>query len=131
MLLSLATHTLRSSAHSSQKANIMSRPYSLARPLKHLPPLSLYPYHFTGEEAAAKQGVMVQTHVAIFDIPTGTCGTVVYSATTDDGYSVAIAWQVTPDRPYDHDRDPHRDPPPDTIIDWFTKSEYERYLTEL
>ena len=109
----------------------MSSQYNLARPLKHLPLLALYPYHFTCEEAAEKQGVMVQTHVPIFEIPKGTCGTVVYSATTDDGYSVAIAWQFTPDRPDDHDRDPHLDPPPDTIIDWFTKSEYERYLTEL
>jgi hypothetical protein len=109
----------------------MSSQYSLTRPLKHLPPLTLYPCHFTRQEAAEKQGVMVQTHVAIFEIPKGTCGKVVHSAMTDDGYSVAIAWQFTLDRPHDHDRDTNLDPPPDTIIDWFTKSEYERYLTEL
>jgi hypothetical protein len=109
----------------------MSRRHSLARHLKHRPLLALYPYHFTREEAVEKQGVMVQTHVSIFEIPKGTCGKVVHFATTDDGYSVAIAWQFTPDRPPDHDRDADLDPPPDTIIDWFTKNEYERYLTEL
>src|SRR4029434_2105174 len=109
----------------------MSSQHHLSRPLKHLPLLALYPYHFTREEAAEKQGVMVQTHVAIFDIPKGTCGTVVHSATTDDGYSVAIAWQFTPDRPHGHDCGADLDPPADPIIDWFTKNEYERYLTEL
>jgi hypothetical protein len=109
----------------------MSSPYSLTRPLKHLPLLTLYPCHFTRKEAVEKQGVMVQTRVAIFEIPKGTCGTVVHFATTDDGYSVAIAWQFTPDRPHDHDRNADLDAPPDTIIDWFTKNEYERYLTEL
>jgi len=109
----------------------MSSPYSPAPPCQSLPALALYPSYFTRAEAAKKQGVMVQTHVAIFDIPTGTCGTVVQAAMTDDGYSVAVAWHVTPDRPHDSHVDTDRAPSSDTIIDWFTKNEYERYLTEL
>ena len=109
----------------------MSSQHSPARPFQSRPALALCPYHFTREEAAEKQGVIVQTHVAIFEIPKDTCGTVVQSAMTDDGYSFAIAWKFTPDRPYDHDRDAGFDPSPDPIIDWFTKNEYERYLTEL
>src|SRR4029434_4336888 len=103
----------------------MSSQHHLSRPLKHLPLLALYPYHFTREEAAEKQGVMVQTHVAIFDIPKGTCGTVVHAAMTDDGYSVAVAWHVPPDRPHDAHVDTDRAPSSDTTIDWFTKNEYE------
>ena len=105
--------------------------HSLAQACTSLPALALYPYHFTREEAAEKQRVRVQTHVAIFDIPKGTCGVVVDAAVTDDGYSVAIAWQSTPDWQHDHDRDADLEPSPDPIIDWFTKNEYERYLTEL
>jgi hypothetical protein len=91
----------------------------------------LYPSHFTRAEAAEKQGIRVQTHVAIFDIPIGTCGTVVQAAMTEDGYSVAVAWHVPPDRPHDSPGDPDLAPSSDTILDWFTKNEYERYLTEL
>ena len=109
----------------------MSSQHSLAQLCEPLPALSLYPHHFTHEEAAAKQGVKVQTHVAIFEIPKGTCGTVVHAAVTDDGYSVAVAWQLTPDRPHDHNFDTDLNPSPDTLIDWFTRNEYERYLTEL
>jgi len=109
----------------------MSSPYSPAQPCQSLPALSLYPSHFTRAEAAEKQGVLVQTHVAIFDIPTGTCGTVVQAAMTEDGYSVAVAWHVTPDQPHDSHVDTDLTPSADPILDWFTKNEYERYLTEL
>jgi hypothetical protein len=109
----------------------MSSPYRPAQPCQSLPALAVYPYHFTRAEAAEKQGLMVQTHVAIFDIPKGTCGTVVHAAMTDDGYSVAVAWHVTPDRPHDSHVDTDLAPSSDTILDWFTKNEYERYLTEL
>ncbi len=86
--------------------------------------LTLHPYHFTREEAAGKHGVIVQTIIAIFDVPTGTRGTVVHSAKThDDGYSVAIEWQLASDA--------DSTPSPEPITDWFTKSEYERYVIEI
>ncbi len=95
---------------------------------------ALYPDHFTREEAAEKQGVIVLTTVPIFEVPRGTYGRVVHCAKPhDDGYSVAIVWQRAPDRPHKHDHAPDANttPPADPIIDWFAKSEYERYLIEI
>jgi hypothetical protein len=89
-------------------------------------------HHFTREEAAEKHGVIVQTTISIFDVRRGTRGTVVRSAKTPgDGYSVAIEWQRVPDQPHEHAPDADTTQPADPIIDWFTKSEYERYLIEI
>jgi hypothetical protein len=44
---------------------------------------------------------------------------------------VAVAWHVTPDRPHDSPGDTDLAASADPILDWFTKNEYERYLTEL
>lgn len=96
--------------------------------------LILHPYHFTREEAAEKHGRIVQTTVPIFDVPPGTRGTVLCSAQThDDGYSVAIAWQLTLDQSPEHAQAPDTGPTPlsDPFVDWFTKSEYERYVIEM
>jgi hypothetical protein len=90
---------------------------------------ALHPHYFTREEAAEKHGVIVQTTISILDVPRGTRGTVVRSAKTpDDGYSVAIEWQRAPDQPHEHAPDADTPQPADPIIDWFTKSEYERYV---
>jgi hypothetical protein len=100
----------------------------------HFSSLLLHPYHFTREEAAEKHGIIVQTTVPIFDVPPGTRGTAVQAAQThDDGYSVAIAWPLVPDQSPEHGHAPDADPTPpsDPIIDWFTKSEYERYVIEM
>ena len=97
-----------------------------------LPSPALYPDYFTREEAAEKQGVIVQTTVPIFEVPRGTHGRVVHYAKTDDnGYSVAIVWQRAPNRPHEHTPDADTTPPPAPIIDWLTKSEYERYVFEI
>ena len=97
-----------------------------------LPSPALYPDHFTRAEAAEKQGVIVQTTVPIFEVPRGTRGRVVRSANThNNGYSVAIAWQLAPDRPHEHAADADTTPSADPIMDWFAKSEYEHYLIEI
>jgi hypothetical protein len=110
----------------------------MSRTADHLPIYTqlsspaLYPDHFTREEAAEKQGVIVQTTVPIFEVPRGTHGIVVHCAKThDDGYSVAIVWQRAPDRPHEHAPDADTTPSADPIIDWLTKSEYERYVFEI
>src|SRR5436190_18483387 len=107
----------------------MASPYRRPRIFRHGSALLLHPYDFTRDEAAAKLGMMVQTTVPIFDVPAGTCGMVVNAAKTDavgyEGYSVAIAWQLA------HAPAASITPPPDPIIDWFTRSEYERYLIEI
>jgi hypothetical protein len=97
-----------------------------------LPSPALYPDHFTRGEAAEKLGVIVQTTVPIFEVPRGTQGIVVHCAKTDDdGYSVAIVWQRAPDRPHEHAPDADTTESADPLIDWFAKSEYERYLIEI
>ena len=78
--------------------------------------------------------MLVQNTVPIFDVPPGTRGIVIYSTQThDDGYSVAIAWQLTLDQSPEHAQAPDAGPTPssDPIIDWFTRSEYERYVIEI
>jgi hypothetical protein len=115
----------------------MASPYRRARIFTHFPALLLHPYHFTCEEAAEKLGMIVQTTVPIFEVPTGTRGMVIHAAKSDDGgydgYSVAIAWQLAPARPQVHDPtlDAGLTPLPEPLIDWFTRSEYERYLIEI
>jgi hypothetical protein len=88
---------------------------------------ALHPHHFTREEAAEKQGVIVQTTVPIFEVPRGTRGTVIHSAKTDDdGYLVAILWQLATDRPHEHAPDadttpPAQTPPQPPLHQWLMK----------
>jgi hypothetical protein len=110
----------------------MSSHLDRTRPYTNLPLLTIYPYHFTQEEAQQKQGIIVRTDVAIFDIPKGTRGEVVhYAENYDGGYSLAIEWRLALDRSHDQEPEAGTDPTPDPLIDWFTKGEYERYLTEI
>jgi len=74
--------------------------------------------HFSRQEAVAQLGRRIRTEVEFSGVPAGTAGIVVRAdpAGTQRAYTVGIQWQLG-----------GRQQP---LVDWFTKSEYDRFLKE-
>jgi len=73
---------------------------------------------FAAEEAFSRVGKRVKTLVDFSGVPKGTEGVVSRADRSGaEGYTLAIQWDM-----------PGRSSP---LTDWFTKSEYERYLAEI
>ncbi len=74
--------------------------------------------HFRRQEAVALLGRRIRTEVEFSGVPAGTAGIVVRAdpAGTQRAYTVGIQWQL----------DGRQQP----LVDWFTKSEYDRFLKE-
>lgn len=78
------------------------------------------PYNFDERQAKEKVGCEVETLVDFSGVPQGTRGRVVRADMRDTGgysYSLAIEWVI-----------PGRAQP---LMDWFSKTEYEKFLREL
>jgi hypothetical protein len=73
---------------------------------------------FDGSTALANVGRRIKTLVGFSGVPRGTLGEVIRADKSGEGYTLAIQWEL---------RERHGKP----LVDWFTKSEYERYLEEL
>ncbi len=90
---------------------------------------------FTEAEAQNKVGKKIRTLTRFSGVPEGTKGTVIKADPSGGGYTLAIQWGL--------------EPPPQVIargilsgepftylsggnplVDWFTKNEYEHFLTE-
>ena len=71
--------------------------------------------HFNRQEAVALLGRRIRTQVEFSGVPAGTAGIVVRAdpAGTQRAYTVGIQWQL----------DGRQQP----LVDWFTKSEYDRF----
>src|SRR6266516_3155712 len=74
--------------------------------------------HFRLQEAVAQLGRRIRTEVEFSGVPAGTAGIVVRAdpAGTQGAYTLGIQWQ------FDGRQQP--------LVDWFTKSEYDRFLKE-
>src|SRR5205809_8131985 len=74
--------------------------------------------HVRRQEAVAQLGRRIRTQVEFSGVPAGTAGIVVRvdPAGTQGAYTIGIQWQL----------DGRQQP----LVDWFTKSEYERFLKE-
>src|SRR5216117_647169 len=74
--------------------------------------------HFNRQEAVALLGRRIRTQVEFSGVPAGTAGIVVRvdPGGTPGAYTVGIQWQL----------DGRQQP----LIDWFTKSEHDRFLKE-
>jgi len=67
--------------------------------------------------AAAQVGRRIKTLVEFSGVPQGTTGRVLRADRSEDGFTLAIEWDL-----------PERGKP---LVDWFTRSEFTRFLTEL
>jgi hypothetical protein len=63
----------------------------------------------------AKVGQRIKTLIEFAGVPRGTLGEVTRADESGEGYTLAIQWEL-----------PERRGKP--LVDWFIKSEYERYL---
>src|SRR5205809_5583379 len=74
--------------------------------------------HFSRREAVAQLGRRIRTQVGFSGVPAGTAGIVVRAdpAGTQRAYTVGIQWQLGGRQ--------------QALVDWFTKSEYDRFLKE-
>lgn len=74
---------------------------------------------FSANEAQGKVGQRVRSLVSFSGVPKGTTGTVVrggrVSHRARDAFNVAVRWNLTLSEP---------------LMDWFSKSEYGRFLRE-
>jgi hypothetical protein len=77
---------------------------------------------FDQTTALAKVGLRVRTVVKFSGVPRGTAGRVIRADARDDGYTLAIEWEL-PER--------HAPLASQGLVNWFTKSKYERFLVEL
>jgi hypothetical protein len=85
------------------------------------PPLRRRAY-FSEQQAQALLGTRIRTRVPFSGVPAGTEGTVISVDQLPAGHTVAVAW-VLPYRPFGTQRGP--------LVDWFSKSEYRRFLDEV
>lgn len=72
---------------------------------------------WTSSEAAALIGRRVRTRMAFSGVPAGTTATVVRVEPSSQGYTVALEWDL-----------PGRATP---LVDWFRRSEWERFIEML
>lgn len=73
---------------------------------------------FDESAALAKVGRRIKTLIEFSSVPRGTLGEITRADKSGEGYTMAIQWEL-----------PERRGKP--LVDWFTKSEYERYLEEV
>lgn len=91
--------------------------------------------YFTKEEAEALVGKHIRTLVAWSGVPINTTGRVV-SADENGGWTVAIQWDL-PINPHSIGSMESTDEPllaisgGKPLVDWFSKSEYQKYLEEI
>ena len=72
---------------------------------------------FDEVNARALVGTRVRTRVEFSGVPVGTAGQVVRADRSGDGYTLGVEWELT-----------GRTKP---LVDWFSRSEYERFLAEV
>lgn len=91
--------------------------------------------YFTKEEAEALVGKHIRSLVAWSGVPINTTGRVV-GADENGGWTVAIQWDL-PIKPQNMGTVESADEPflavsgEKSLVDWFSKSEYQRYLEEI
>ncbi len=73
---------------------------------------------FDHTTALGKVGRRIRTLVEFSGIPQGTTGQVIQAEPSGAGYTLAIQWEL-----------PERRARP--LVDWFSRSEYERFLVEI
>lgn len=78
---------------------------------------------FTEEEAKALVGRTVRTTIAFSGVPAGTEATVIQADRSRDGFTVALQWHLP--------ADPARGFSGKPLVDWFDKSEYDRWIEEV
>ncbi len=73
---------------------------------------------FDQATALGKVGRRIRTLVEFSGVPRATTGQVIQADPTGPGYTLAIQWELPE----------HRARP---LVDWFSRSEYERFLVEI
>lgn len=91
---------------------------------------------FSKQETLEKVGKVIETLVNFSGVPKGTTGTVTRADQSErDKWMVAIQWHLPTNRPSLTHGQIGREPviaieTGKPLVDWFTKSEYERFLEE-
>lgn len=73
---------------------------------------------FNQPTALGKVGRRIRTLVEFSGVPRGTTGQVIQADPSGSGYTLAIQWELPE----------YRARP---LVDWFSRSEYERFLREI
>ncbi len=73
---------------------------------------------FDQPTAQGKIGRRIRTLAEFSGVPRGTIGQVIQADPSGPGYTLAIQWELPE----------HRARP---LVDWFSRSEYERFLVEI